>query len=179
MKCKYCHEVFPDSQVRNGRCPYCGGSVTVKPQKSLPVLVWIFIGAFLFVGVMMFLGGFSSWWTYQSYSEYYATVDACIVEIQKEVTYDRVNDETDVDYTVFVDYEYGGVEYERIELGYHNTTMREGDVLQIEIDTREPGVVVENVWWLMIVGLVIGGIGGTMLYFLYIKPRRDCVCEDG
>ena len=179
MTCKYCHEVYPDYKARQGRCPYCGGSVTIPPRKKVPILVWLIILAFLFVGSMMFLGGLISWWTYESNSEYYITLDARIVEIQKEVTYDEVNDETDVDYTVFVDYEYNGVKYEHIELGRHDTDMREGDVLQIEIDTREPGEVVQNVWWLMIVGAVIGGIGGAVLYFAVIKPRRKCVCLDG
>lgn len=177
MKCKYCVERLTELDVQRGRCPYCGGAIMAPQRKKLPFLFWLFVVPFLVVGIFAVLGGFSSLVTYESNKEHYVQVDARIVQILREEHYDSVNDETDVDYTVFVDYEYGGKQYEHVQLSYYNSSMRQGDLLQIEIDSRDPGTVVRNNWWIMLIGVVFLAIGGGALYLAYRpgkKTRENC-----
>ena len=165
MKCKYCVERLTAMDVQRGRCPYCGGAVMVKPRKKMPFLFWIIVIPFLLVGALVSVGGVESLVRYETNKEHYVQVDATIVQILREESYDSVNDETDVDYTVFVDYEYGGKEYKHVQLDYYNSSMRQGERLQIEIDSRDPGTVVSNNWWIMLVGGFVSCPWGRCLVF--------------
>ena len=176
MKCHFCMEKLSQADAQKGRCPYCGNAVTMVQKRRLPVLAMVIIGLFMLVGAMIFLGGLGSCISYEANKAYYVRVDAQIAEILIEESYDSVNDETDIDYTVFVDYEYDGTRYEHVELGRHSSDMRVGDRLEIEIDTRDPGTVVSNVWWLMIVGAVWLAIVGGALYFI-VKPKQKTAAQ--
>lgn len=170
MKCNACYERLEPAQISRGRCPYCGATFTGKKEK-LPIVVWLCAAMFLLIGLLFFIVGLNSLLTYENGKPYHVQVDAQIVKILVEETEDSDGD-TELDYTVFISYEYDGTLYEKVELGYHHSGMKVGDWIEVKIDSRDPGEIVENLWWIMIVGMVPLAIGAAILYFP-MKKRRN------
>lgn len=172
MKCKMCHAELSSVDIQKGRCPYCGAAAVPEARK-MPLILWVIVLSFLLVGIMGIIGGTYSAVQYEQSKAYLTEVDAEIVEIRREETYDSVNDETDVDYTVFVDYEYDGVLYQHVELSYHKSSMRSGDIVQVQIDSRNPGEVVVNNWWIILVGVALFAVGAVPIYLVFKPGKKE------
>ena len=177
MKCNACYERLEPTQISRGRCPYCGAAIMAKKEK-LPIGFWLCAVPFLLIGLLFFIVGLDSLLSYENGKAYHVQLDAQIVKILVEETEDSDGD-TEIDYTVFVSYEYDGTLYEKVELGHHNSGMKVGDWIEVKIDSRNPGEIVENLWWIMIVALVPLAIGAAILYFTMKKRRNQSLKAHG
>lgn len=173
MKCKYCYAQIPENP-RKGRCSDCGASIMKKANKKfrIPWFLVVFCGIFFFAGALITFAGIQDALEYRANKEHYAQVDAVITHIDKKTTYDSINEEYDTDYTVYVSYQYGGVEYQWVKLNYYHSGMHEGDGITVEIDTRSPDTVVSDAGFVSFMGIGFMAIGGVIFYFAGIAPQK-------
>lgn len=161
MKCKYCGTILSAANTSKGRCPDCGASVPVR--QKIPGLIRFFAGIFLFTGILIMLSAAYDGYAYKSNEEHYVTVDATITEIRLVVTDGVAGEDEEVDHEVYVDYTYEGTDYHHIAFDWYDVDMREGDILPVTIDSRSPGEIVSNEFWLVWFGLAISLIGYGIL----------------
>lgn len=166
MKCKQCGLSFAQDNIPQARCPGCGTAVGKRFLQGIPLFIWLFSCIIAFGGLAFTVGGISSTWIYHRDKEHYAYVDAKIVEIRKEV-----NKDDEVDHKVYVSYSYDGVHCEYVKLSSYNSSMREGDWIQIEIDQRDPTKIVEDLWWLSLVGVALLLASVLTFYLCGIRPN--------
>lgn len=166
MKCKNCNEQITKLMIAQGRCPSCGTAVGKPVLQGIPIVVWLFSVVMLFGGVLISAAGVSGTYIYNRDKVHFAYIDAQIVEIQKEIGKDD-----EVDYTVYVSYTYDSVAVEHVKLINHNSSMKEGDIVQIEIDTRDPSKIVEDPLWMAFIGVVMLAVAVLAFYFVGIRPN--------
>ena len=90
---------------------------------------------FIIVGLLML--GISTF-AFINYKEYDGVTNATISKIAKTDDRTAMEEEEDIGYTVYVDYEIDGKEFKNIELGSYSSDMKEGDKIEIRYDLNDP-----------------------------------------
>lgn len=170
MKCKQCGKSIENEKGLLCRCPDCGTFAAKSILRGIPLKAWLISGVWALIGLACIVFSICNIYQYHVDQEHYADVRGQIVEIQKETSPNG-----DVDRTVFVCYTYRGTTYERVALKHYNSAMREGDFVQIKIDVRNPERIIQDMWWVGLVGLFMLVIAAVAFYLLGLRPD---ICEN-
>ena len=121
----------------------------------------------LVVGVVFAFIGYYVYNNVEKNKEYYretiGVIEEIVVDIDEvKVEHDdgTVTYEEKIDHTVYVSYDVDGVHYSRVKYNSYNTSMYEGQEVEVVYDMRDPGEVVGSVASQKIGSYICFGVGG-------------------
>ncbi|MBE6720616.1 MAG: hypothetical protein E7571_08215 [Ruminococcaceae bacterium] len=137
-------------------------------KKSLNVIFPIIA---VIAGIIFIISGIH---TYKNKDLYDSTVTATVVEVVEDI--DTVTDpeNPETTYTVYIDYEVDGTKYEHVESPESDSTMKEGDTIEILYQSKDPSkITAKNVGKTSLIFIVLGAIvaigGGFSVFRAFIK----------
>ena len=140
-------------------------------------IIGLLIIGILFAGV----GGFL-YFRDKNNQKYYVTTSAVIVDIDSNTTIyyeDGSGVESNTEFDVYIDYEVDGVKYENVLYDGFTVGMKEGDVITITYDVRNPGAPFSlTVNTIAFIGFMV--IGGVIILVAVVRliKSRDSFSED-
>lgn len=133
-----------------------------KKNKTITILIWVFtiIGALMFsAGIAMIIHG-------KNVEENWDTATATVCRIDSEEDSDG-----DIDYTVYVDYTYGGQTFYGKRLNSYSSSMRIGNSVPIYVNPENPSEFESP--GTRVAGFVMGGLGiGFSAIGVWLLVRR-------
>ncbi|MDE6209667.1 MAG: DUF3592 domain-containing protein [Lachnospiraceae bacterium] len=141
----------------------------ITNSKSGKIKKYIIYGIFMIIGIVILAVGVIYAYTKWEFKKNAVEISATIVDIQSG--YDSNGDKT---YTTYVNYEYDGVQYEYINLGYYSINMYVGKEITLLCDPDNPykidlgsGIIIVSVV-LIVIGLAFIAFG----FFSFIMARK-------
>ena len=104
--------------------------------------------------------------------EFVGTTQATILDITTSYGNTTSNGRRNTTHDVYVEYEVAGQKYERVKLGYYNSSMAIGQQVEIEYDTRNPEKISSPAGRLLgtIICLALGVVFAALGVVLQFKP---------
>ena len=135
-----------------------------KSGKNKDYIIWVI---WMIIGIVILAGGVIYAYRKWEFKKNAVEISATIVDIQSEYDSDG-----DIDYTVYVSYEYDKQQYEHINLGFYSSSMYVGKKITVLCDPDNPykiesskGIIIGSV------GLIVMGLAFITLG-IFISPKK-------
>ena len=101
-------------------------------KKSINIIISIVA---VIAGIVFIISGIH---TYKNKDLYDSTVTATVVEVVEDIDTSTDPENPETTYTVYIDYEVDGTKYEHVESPESDSTMKEGDTIEILYQSKDP-----------------------------------------